>query len=93
MATVHFLLAYSHREQKLVRQDEFHDSRRATKAYADAEAQLNGDTDFEIVLIGSDSIETIMKTHGHYFHSFRGDLMDELELVDPAPFATPRVRS
>ncbi|MGX9348115.1 hypothetical protein [Microbacterium sp. KNMS] len=78
MATVHFLLAYSHKEQKLVSQYEFSDAKRATKAYADAEAKHQNDSDYEIVLIGSDSIETIMKTHGHYFASESNDLLSEL---------------
>lgn len=81
MATVHFLLAYSHEDQRLVMQEEFSDSKRATKAYADAEAKHVGDSNFEIVLIGSDSIETIMKTHGHYFHSETEELFSQLEFV------------
>ncbi|GAA4762755.1 hypothetical protein [Microbacterium gilvum] len=81
MATVHFLLAYSHKEQKLVSQDEFTDAKRATKAYADAEANHADDSDYEIVLIGSDSIETIMKTHGHYFSGDSNDLLAELSFA------------
>jgi hypothetical protein len=81
MATVHFLLAYSHAEQKLVSQEEFSDSKRATKAYAEAEAQHKDDSNYEIVLIGSDSIETIMKTHGHYFSGATEDLLSELVSV------------
>jgi len=65
--TVHFLLVYSYAEGKLVEQFEFSDARRATDAYAEAELAHRNDTGFEIVLVGSDSIETIMQTHGHYF--------------------------
>jgi hypothetical protein len=68
-ATVHFLLVYSYDEQTLVRQDEFTDPREATAAYSKAEREFSGQTNFEIVLVGSDSIETVMKTHGHYFRS------------------------
>ncbi|MCM3500614.1 hypothetical protein M3667_01815 [Microbacterium sp. P26] len=82
MATVHFLLAYSHLKQKLVTQQEFTDSRRATKAYAEAEAKHAGDSDYEIVLIGSDSIQTIMKTHGHYFAEDSHHLMSQFEFAD-----------
>lgn len=67
MATVHFLLVYSHAEHKLVHQDEFSDSAKATKAYAEMEGKHVNDQDYEIVLIGSDSIQTVMRTHGHYF--------------------------
>lgn len=81
MATVHFLLAYSHKDQRLVMQEEFSDSKRATKAYAEEEAKYAGTSDFEIVLIGSDSIETIMKTHGHYFRDDTDELFSELEFA------------
>lgn len=78
MATVHFLLAYSHADQRLVMQEEYSDSKRATKAYAEAEAKYVNDSAYEIVLIGSDSIETIMKTHGHYFAGESEDLFSQL---------------
>lgn len=81
MPTVHFLLAYSHKEQRLTMQEEFSDSRRATKAYAEAEAKHESDSDYEIVLIGSDSIQTIMKTHGHYFSNERDDILTQLEFA------------
>lgn len=82
MATVHFLLAYSHKDQQLIAQEEFSDAKRATRAYAKAEAEYAGKSDFEIVLIGSDSIETIMKTHGHYFTADTEELFAQLEFVD-----------
>lgn len=68
-ATVHFLLVYSFDEQKLVKQSEYKDAREATQAYNDAEREYRLTENFEIVLVGSDSIETVMKTHGHYFRS------------------------
>lgn len=77
--TVHFLLVYSHGEQRLVMQEEYRDSARALKAYAQAETEYLGKMDqFEIVLIGSDSIETIMKTHGHYFAGDAQDVFADL---------------
>ncbi len=66
--TVHFLLVYSYAEGRLVEQREFHDGEEATAAYTAAERMHAGQSDaFEIVLVGADSIETVMKTHGHYF--------------------------
>lgn len=68
--TVHVLIVYSHAESRLVESKEFYDAVKATAAYAEKERELmRADTSgsFEIVLIGSDSIGTIMKTHGHYF--------------------------
>lgn len=65
----HFLLIYDHKRQELREQRAFGDRERnqATQAYQDAEQQCQNDPDVEIVLIGADSIETIMRTHGHYF--------------------------
>lgn len=79
--TVHFLLVYSHQDQRLLRQDEFKESSRATKAYVAAENEFVGQSEYEIVLIGSDSIETIMKTHGHYFSTERDDVFADLLLT------------
>lgn len=65
----HFLLIYDHSKQVLRSSREFSDdqSDEATQAYQDAEAEHQEDRDIEIVLIGADSIATIMRTHGHYF--------------------------
>ena len=65
----HFLLIYNHADSKLVTQTEFDDGSadEATAAYRDAEAAHATDTNIEIVLIGADSIDTIHRTHGHYF--------------------------
>lgn len=64
----HFLLVYSHDEGKLVQQDEFLDEAQAAAAYTAAERGHRGSLEnYEIVLVGSDSIDTIMRTHGHYF--------------------------
>ena len=78
--TVHFLLVYSHAEQRLLEQEEFKDSTRATRAYVAAETKHSDNSDYEIVLIGSDSIETVMKTHGHYFSTERDDVFSDLLL-------------
>lgn len=65
---VHFLLVYDHRLQRLVAAPrEFRNGSEAAVAYAELEAEHRNDRDLEIVLVGADSIETIMRTHGHYF--------------------------
>jgi len=69
-STVHVLIVFHHADGKLVQSDEFYDVKKATLAYAEKERELlssDKPEDYEIVLIGSDSIETIMRTHGHYF--------------------------
>lgn len=66
--TVHFLLVYSYGEQKLIENDEFTDADRAAAAYRDAETRYRHRSDeFEVVLVGADSLQTVMRTHGHYF--------------------------
>ena len=80
LPTVHFLLVYSHKEHKLISQDEFTDSPKAVAAYGKAEHDNRDNSEYEIVLVGSDSIETIMKTHGHYFAADRDDIFTELVL-------------
>jgi hypothetical protein len=67
MALQHFLLVYDLRAQRLIEQHEFEDGNRAAAAYAELERQYKGREDLEIVLVGADSIETIMRTHAHYF--------------------------
>ena len=78
--TVHFLLVYSHKKHALVSQDEFRDSAKAVAAYNAAEYENRDNDDYEIVLVGSDSIQTIMKTHGHYFANDTADVFSNLVL-------------
>lgn len=67
MSLVHFLLVYDLRQRRLIDVQRFTDAREATEAYGRAEMAHLDDRDTEIVLVGSDSIETVKKTHGHYF--------------------------
>jgi len=63
-----FLLIYDHRKQELVSPPEqFTDGAEAASAYAEREEAHRNDPDLEIVLVGADSLETIMRTHGHCF--------------------------
>lgn len=67
MALRHFLLVYDLGAQRLIEQQEFDDGDRAAAAYAACESQYKDRDDLEIVLVGADSIETIKRTHAHYF--------------------------
>jgi hypothetical protein len=67
MSLTHFLLVYDLRQQRLVDVRKFTDATEATDAYGRAELEHLGDKDCEIVLVGADSLDTIRKTHGHYF--------------------------
>jgi hypothetical protein len=67
---IHFLLVYDHVQQALVAEPrEFLDSAEAAAAYAELEREHHHDANLEIVLIGSDSLETIKSTHGNYFEA------------------------
>lgn len=64
----HFLLVFDHSEAKLIEIHEFGpDSDRAVAAYAAKERELGSVPAMEIVLIGSDSLETVRLTHANYF--------------------------
>jgi len=67
MALQHFLLVYDLVSQRLIKQEEFSDGDVAAVAYAALEREYKGREDLEIVLVGADSIETIKRTHAHYF--------------------------
>lgn len=65
---VNFLLVYSYDEQRLIDKCEFLDAAEAAAAYRKAEETYRGRSDkFEVVLVGADSLDTIKRTHGHYF--------------------------
>jgi hypothetical protein len=64
----HFILVYDHAADKLIEEIPFgHDSDSAVKTYSDLEQEYRTRKSIEIVLVGSDSIETIKKTHANYF--------------------------
>lgn len=64
----HFLLVFDHEAGRLVEQREFGtDSDAAVAAYAAKEQELQGQKSIDIVLVGSDSIETVRRTHANYF--------------------------
>lgn len=66
---LHFLLVYDRRQQKLVVQRPLSNSDEAVKAYEAMEQEHRDDTHLEVVLVGADSIETVMLTHGDYFEA------------------------
>jgi hypothetical protein len=67
----HFLLVFDHDLGHLVELQEFGgDGKRAVVAYEEKEREighLGGQSALEIVLIGSDSLETVKLTHANYF--------------------------
>jgi hypothetical protein len=63
----HFLLVFDPRAQTIIKDAVYTDPKAAADAYSEAEREYGYRDAVEIVLIGADSIETIKKTHGHYF--------------------------
>ena len=71
MALQHFLILYSLKNSELLRLEEFGDDvGRATDAYSELEREYRNRADhddFEIVLVGADSLDTVHVTHSRYF--------------------------
>lgn len=64
----HFLLVFDHAQGQLVEERHFQEEGAAAlAAYAAKEKEHAGDRNIEIVLIGSDSIETVQLTHANYY--------------------------
>jgi len=64
----HFLLVFDHEKGRLVETKEFGtNSKAAVAAYAEKEKELQDRRSIEIVLVGSDSLETVKLTHANYF--------------------------
>lgn len=64
---VYFLLVFDVKLNKLTdASDQFDDVDLALARYAEAEQEYLG-RGFEVVLVGAESIETVMMTHGAYF--------------------------
>lgn len=64
----HFLLVFDHKQGRLIDLVQFdEDSEAALSAYAQREQETAIRDRVEIVLIGSDSLDTVKLTHGNYF--------------------------
>lgn len=69
----HFLLVFDHEQARLIDQDDFdHDLDAAVAAYGEMEKRYRENENIDIVLVGSDSIETVMVTHANYFDGSAG---------------------
>jgi hypothetical protein len=70
---LHFLIVFDHSRGAL-HQDVamFQDPAEALQAYGDAEQRLAGEVHIEVVLIGSDSLDTVRRTHANYFDGTAG---------------------
>jgi hypothetical protein len=74
----YFILIYD-LSARSVQCEEFDDGRDAAIVrYSELEAIHRGDLGQEIVLVGADSLDTIKKTHSHYFVVTPDDLFAEI---------------
>lgn len=72
MPLVHFLLVYDRTLGRLVFEQPYTDPAEALHAYEEMEERHRDERNMEIVLVGADSIETVMLTHGNYWASEPG---------------------
>lgn len=78
-AIKHFLLVFDHARNELISQKGFgEDAESAMAEYAKLEEQHRGSSAVDIVLVGSDSIETVKVTHSSYFNGFAAEDADGL---------------
>lgn len=64
----HYLLAYDHANGQLVIYEDFGtDAHAALDAYSALEKKYKDNLSMDIVLVGSDSIESVKVTHSTYF--------------------------
>lgn len=64
----HFLLVFDHAKGHLLDERHFEErAQEAVAAYSELEKTHKDDKWIEIVLIGSDSIETVRLTHANYY--------------------------
>ena len=78
-AIQHFLLVFDHGQDRMLRQESFGDDlASATEAYASAEAEFRENALVDIVLVGSDSLDTVRVTHSTYFEGRGRSMIDDL---------------
>ena len=79
MPLIHFLIVFDRANQHVIGSPlQFTDADAATEEYARVESDYRDRRDIEIVLIGSDSMETVYRTHGNYFGDGAGVPFREL---------------
>lgn len=67
----HFILVFDHRTDELVFQTEFDaDVRAATEKYKELEVKYRDQMSIDVLLVGSDSIDSVRITHSGYFSGF-----------------------
>ncbi len=77
--TTYFLLIFHVDTNELEIEEFVGDELAATTAYSAREHEYREDTRIEVVLVGADSLETVRKTHSHYFARSNGNFVADVE--------------
>lgn len=89
---LYFILIYNMASRQLEIHEFGQDHAAASDAYSTLELEHRHDHAMEVVLVGADSIETIHKTHSHYFADQADDLFRQFLDATPASRAQQRAR-
>lgn len=73
--TRHFLVIFDPRADAVVRQEEYAEEEEALRAFEAAEREFRDDHRMVVTLLGSDSLETVRRTHRNLFGARR--VLDE----------------
>jgi hypothetical protein len=77
--TKYFILTYRLDTQEVEVEDFGADDETAAAAYSEREHAHRDDPMVEVVMVGADSLETVRKTHSHYFAERDPDGVTEFE--------------
>ncbi|MHB8692483.1 MAG: hypothetical protein ACYDHH_14685 [Solirubrobacteraceae bacterium] len=75
----YYLLIYEAATRRLQIEDFGAESAAAASTYSIREREYRDKPDIEVVLVGADSLETVKKTHSHYFATSTESLLLDLE--------------
>ena len=80
-ALIHFLIVFDRATSRLVSNASYGEEADAMAEFSKTEHANYGNDDIEVVLLSADSIETLEKTHGHYF-SGKDEKMDYVRMLN-----------
>lgn len=78
---IHFILVFNRLTGQLINNESFDDVNIAADELSVLEHKYAENENIEVLLVSSDSVETLKKTHGHYFAG-PSDELDYSELLE-----------